>query len=44
MIDAGYIREGEEDGEEYYVLLNPESSYIHIPLNTLKFLIDSCSS
>lgn len=40
LMDGGFIREE----EQYYVLLNPEASFLPIPLETLKFLIDACSS
>lgn len=40
LIDNGFLREQ----NQYYVLLNPEKQFFKIPLNTLKFLIDACSS
>ena len=40
LIDNGFV----EDHEEYYLLLNPERQFFPIPLETLKFLIDACSS
>lgn len=33
-----------EEYKEYYVLKNPEKAFLHIPIDTLKFLIDACSS
>lgn len=33
-----------EEYDEYYLLLNPEKQFFKIPLDTLKFLIDACSS
>lgn len=38
--DKGYI----VDYEEYYLIKNPESCFIHIPLETVKFFIDACNS
>lgn len=38
--DKGYI----EDYEEYYLIKNPQSTFIHIPLETIKFFIDTCNS
>lgn len=30
--------------DQYYLLLNPEKQFFRIPLDTLKFLVDACSS
>ena len=38
--DKGYII----DYDEYYLIRNPENSFIHIPLDTIKFFIDACNS
>lgn len=38
--DEGFI----VDYEEYYLVKNPENAFIHIPLETIKFFIDSCNS
>lgn len=38
--DKGYI----VDYNQYYLIKNPESSFIHIPLETVKFFIDACNS
>lgn len=38
--ERGYIK----DCDEYYLLLNPEKQFLPVPLETLKFLIDACSS
>lgn len=38
--DRGYI----VDFDEYYLIQNPESSFIRIPLDTIKFFIDACNS
>lgn len=40
LLSLGYVREQ----SQYYVLLNPENAFVHIPLQTLAFLIDACSS
>ena len=38
--DFGFLKEY----DQYYVLLNPEKQFFRIPLDTLKFLVDACSS
>lgn len=38
--DKGYI----VDFDEYYLIQNPESSFIRIPLDTIKFFMDTCNS
>lgn len=38
--DKGYI----VDFDEYYLIQNPESAFIRIPLDTIKFFIDACNS
>lgn len=40
LIENGFVKEY----DEYYLLLNPEKQFFPIPLETLKFLIDACSS
>ena len=38
--DEGYII----DFDEYYLVKNPQTSFIHIPLQTIKFFVDACNS
>lgn len=38
--DEGYI----VDYQEYYLIKNPESAFVHIPLETIKFFVDACNS
>ena len=38
--DEGFI----VDYDQYYLIRNPQPSYIRIPLQTLKFFIDTCNS
>lgn len=40
LIENGFV----QDYEQYYLLLNPEKQFFPCPLETLKFLIDACSS
>ena len=38
--DEGYI----VDYEDYYLVKNPQTAFIHIPLETIKFFVDACNS
>ena len=40
LIEYGFLKEQ----DQYYLLLNPEKQFFRIPLDTLKFLVDACSS